>query len=46
MVLGLYSMDDGGFGQRDIEVTPVQLEPGAWVEDVEAQRLMQSPAEK
>ena len=44
--LGLDSTDDGSFGQRNIELIPVQLEPGAWVEDVAARRLTHSPSEK
>lgn len=46
MGLGLDSTDDGSFGQRNIELIPVQLEPGAWVEDVAARRLTHSPSEK
>lgn len=33
MGLGLDSVDEGAFGQRKAEMTPVQVQSGTWVED-------------
>lgn len=45
--LGLYSIDGEAFAQGTAELTLVQIQPEAWVEDAAAARgLRHSPGEK